>query len=314
MNFLRARAPGQFAILYAIALPVLIGFLALCTDVGVMYVNWQHLQRAADAAALAGAGYLPGDPASAVAAAEQFAQNNDTLASEMVGTPTVSPDDTNITVTLARTKEYYLAQVLGLKSQNIQVSATAGITPDSNGTSGLMPIGLDCEQTASPPCDPQSFSTAGTQFTVKLTQTGPGNWAPLALGGNGASIFRNNLRIGYTGTLDTTQPVWTEPGNIVGPTGQAIADRLAAGQLMNAGATPCNAQYDPRYVVMPIIQYSGANGKTPLMIEGFANMWIDGLQGNNNAIDVTFCGMSDPPNTAALSSQNFGMLTPILLR
>lgn len=314
MKFLRRRQPGQFAVLYAIALPVLIAGLAMCTDVGVMYMNWQHLQRAADAAALAGAGYLPGDPASAITASEQFAQNNDTLASEMVGTPTVSSDDSSITVTLKRTVPYYLARVLGMTSQVLQVSSTAGITPDSNGTSGLMPIGLDCESTATPPCNPNDYSTAGTQFQVKLTQTGAGNWAALALGGSGANVYRNNLIVGYTGVLDTTQAVSTEPGNLVGPTGQAITDRLDAAQSADASAAPCSSKYDPRYVVMPIIQYSGANGKAPVMIENFANVWINGLQNNNNTIDVTFCGMSDPPVTTAQSSTNFGMLTPILLR
>jgi Flp pilus assembly protein TadG len=313
MRSLWFNSRGQVAILYTIALPVLIAFLALCTDVAVMYTNWQHLQRAADAAALAGAGYLPNDVAAAVAAAEQYASSNDTLSSEMVGTPTVAPDDLSITVKLKRTVPYYLARVLGLVNQDVQVSSTAGVTPDTNGTSGLMPIGLDCEPTATPPCDPNNFSTAGTQFQVKLSQTGPGNWAPLALGGNGANTYRNNLRNGYTGTLDISQPVWTEPGNIVGPTGQAITDRLAAGQAVDPGATPCGSQYDPRYVVMPIIQYSGANGKTPLMIQNFANVWINGLQNNNNAIDVTYCGMSDPPSSTALSSENFGMLDPVLL-
>jgi hypothetical protein len=308
------RSRGQVAILYVIALPVLIACLALCTDVTVMYAQWLHLQRAADAAALAGAGYLPHDVATAKDAAEQFAQTNDTLASEMVGTPAVAPDNMSITVQLKRTVPYYFARVLGLVNQEIQVSATAGITDDANGTSGLMPIALDCE---SPSCDPSTFAAPGTQVSLKLSQTGPGNWAALALGGNGANTYRSNLQVGYTGTLDTSQPVWTEPGNIVGPTGQAISQRIATGRAVNPGATPCDPQadrYDPRYVAVPIIQFSDANGKSPVMIQNFGNVWIDQLQNNNNSILVTFCGISDPPSPTAVSSANFGLLPPILVK
>ena len=49
---------GVSAVIVAIVLSMLIGFTALAVDVGYMYVTKNELQNVADAAALAGAGYL----------------------------------------------------------------------------------------------------------------------------------------------------------------------------------------------------------------------------------------------------------------
>jgi Flp pilus assembly protein TadG len=60
MTILRRCSKGQFAVLFAIALPALLGVLALTCDMSVMYMNWQRMQKAADAAVLARAGRLNG--------------------------------------------------------------------------------------------------------------------------------------------------------------------------------------------------------------------------------------------------------------
>ena len=49
---------GVSAVIVAIVLTMLIGFTALAVDVGYWYVTKNELQNVADAAALAGAGYL----------------------------------------------------------------------------------------------------------------------------------------------------------------------------------------------------------------------------------------------------------------
>jgi len=49
---------GVTAVIVAIVMPILIGFTALAVDVGYMHVTKNELQNVADAAALAGAGYL----------------------------------------------------------------------------------------------------------------------------------------------------------------------------------------------------------------------------------------------------------------
>src|SRR6266545_7196775 len=54
-SFLRSRERGQLLVLSAILLPVLLGFTALAVDLGWLFVSRTSEQRAADAAALAGA-------------------------------------------------------------------------------------------------------------------------------------------------------------------------------------------------------------------------------------------------------------------
>lgn len=52
------RQRGNIILLTALMLPVLLGFTALAIDVGYLFVVRNELQNAADAAAMAGAGYL----------------------------------------------------------------------------------------------------------------------------------------------------------------------------------------------------------------------------------------------------------------
>src|SRR5580704_12139456 len=99
---------GQIAVIMTLVIGVLLGECCLGTDVAVLYYNWTILQKAADSAVLAGAGYLPGDPSAAVATAKTYAQNNFAAASEIVsGTPVVSSSPANandtITISLKRT-------------------------------------------------------------------------------------------------------------------------------------------------------------------------------------------------------------------
>ena len=70
------RERGQTLVLFVIVSVVLIGAVAIVTDVSRLWVNQQRMQRASDAAALAGAIYLPGDPTTAYATARAEAAKN----------------------------------------------------------------------------------------------------------------------------------------------------------------------------------------------------------------------------------------------
>jgi hypothetical protein len=56
---------GQIIVLFAAALMVFIGIMGIAIDVSYAYVNEVRIQKSADAAALAGAVYLPDDPGTA---------------------------------------------------------------------------------------------------------------------------------------------------------------------------------------------------------------------------------------------------------
>lgn len=67
---------GQVLVLFSLVAAALIGSVAIVTDVSWLWVNQQRLQRAADAAALAGSVYLPGDPSTAYTTAYAEAAKN----------------------------------------------------------------------------------------------------------------------------------------------------------------------------------------------------------------------------------------------
>jgi Flp pilus assembly protein TadG len=56
---------GQIAVALILVLPVLLAALALGSDFSIVYFNWTMVQKAADAAALAGASQLTGESGSA---------------------------------------------------------------------------------------------------------------------------------------------------------------------------------------------------------------------------------------------------------
>jgi hypothetical protein len=64
------------------------------------------------------------------------------------------------------------------------------------------------------------------QVTGSTSAIGPGNYGLLALGGNGASIVRNNLAGSYSSCVSTGPNVPTEPGVAAGPVSQGINTRF----------------------------------------------------------------------------------------
>ena len=71
-----ADARGQALVLFVMAIFVFTGIVALVVDVSWYWASSLRVQRAADAAALAGVVYLPGDPSRAVTAARAEATRN----------------------------------------------------------------------------------------------------------------------------------------------------------------------------------------------------------------------------------------------
>ena len=55
------RAAGQVIVIFGLSLGLLLGILALVIDIGAIWNNSLHVQQAAEAAALAGVPYMPGD-------------------------------------------------------------------------------------------------------------------------------------------------------------------------------------------------------------------------------------------------------------
>jgi Flp pilus assembly protein TadG len=305
-SFLRRHcrfSRGQTAVILAAALPALLGSVAMGTDVAVLYYNWSILRKAADAAVLAGAAYLPNQPSSAASTAQTFGTQDGIKASDTVSL-SISSDDKSITMTATRTVPYNLGKVLGLKTAPVSVTATARIEP-AGAARNLLPMSFD------PPTSPTQYQ----MYTFNMAQVGAGNWDPLAFGSTpsqdpGGSNYRNNLENGYSNTVNIGDWIYTETGSLTGPTKQGINYRMAEGVTVDpslpAGATiNSSTSYsldDPRVIEVPIVNFGNISGKSQVQVLGFAMMWLVGVDKDGNVqaefIQQVAAGNTPDPNAA----------------
>jgi Flp pilus assembly protein TadG len=272
-------------VLYALALPALIGAIALGADVAVMYVNWQGMQKAADAAVLAGGGSLPNDTTQATADCNAYLTHNgvtgnDTVTGPTFGTKVVAND--TITVTVKRNVPYLFAQVLGLLSSDVQVTATAWVQPSSSVGNGVVPIALP----DTTPMDPQQLYGSGSQVSLTASY-----WGGLVLDGMVNSSVAPDIASGYPGTVSIGDHGTLSTGLSNGPIKQAFDDRGNAGLAMDSwGTWDHHMAGDPRGTVIPLVNGTPVpGGGSPVTITGFVCVWLVGppwTTGNGNGADA----------------------------
>ena len=315
-------ARGQIAAVLMLMMIPLLSLIGLGADLGLLFFHWGIVQKAADAAVLAGAGYLPNHTSTATTTATGYATKNGLKNSEIVSN-FVAPDNMSITMTTSRTVPYYFLQLVGLRSGTVKPMAKAGMQQDTEGARGLIPVGLPCTATSCSYTVGQEYQLvqAGTNGNGGSWNVGPGNWGRLALGGSGATQFLNNLINGYQGSINVGDKVNAETGQVNGPTDEGInTARVDAGLAVNGTVTnPTLATvpaYDPRLVAVPLIDFTGATGSsTPVTVMGFAMMWLDSYtsQGKNKALNAYFLG-TVPVTSVPSTTTTFGQLHPILLQ
>jgi Putative Flp pilus-assembly TadE/G-like len=317
----KALKRGQMAVVLIFLMLPLLSLIGLGADIGLLYFHWGIVQKAADAAVLAGAGYLPNQTSTAQTTAKGYATTNGLRSGEIVSN-TVAADNMSITMTTSRTVPYYFLKLVGVSSGTVTPIAKAGIQQNTEQARGLIPIGLPCSSS-------KCSYTAGTLYHLVQAgangnggswNVGPGNWGRLALGAPGANQFLNNLINGYQGSINVGDNIRAETGQVNGPTSTGVADRVNTGITVNGtvtNPTPATVPaYDPRLVAVPMIDFTGATGtsvQVPVM--GFALMWLQSYtsKGANKTLDAYFLGTI--PITSVPSTVNtFGQLHPILLQ
>ena len=108
MAMRRAMKRGQIAVALILVMIPLLGAIGLGSDLGLLYFHWGILQKAADAAVLAGAGYLPNHPSTAQTTATGYATKNGIRTTEITSN-TVAADNMSITMTTSRTVHLFPA-------------------------------------------------------------------------------------------------------------------------------------------------------------------------------------------------------------
>jgi Flp pilus assembly protein TadG len=141
---------GQMLVLFTLILPVLLGVMALGADFAIIYLNWSMIQKAADAAALAGASQLTGVAGSAAgltpavdnyvngyACLNGVSDPSNTYATLCSETPKASGvadkivftnvTDTTVQVGIKRSVPYAFGKMIGLNTAAVAAKATAAI-------------------------------------------------------------------------------------------------------------------------------------------------------------------------------------------
>ena len=318
-----ARERGQALVLFVLALGVLLGFVAMSVDVGLILHERRSLQNAADAAALAGAIELPESQTLAGSKAQEWAENNgiDLGAGDEI-TITVDPVTNAVEVEVRREASFIFGRALGLTTVDVHASAVAQIGAPAS-LSGIMPFAVledAIDYTVSP-------------STIKYDARNPttGNFAPIRVDGSGSSIFEETVINGSENALcGLSQPTCTDPtvvtqtGNLVGGTRDGIKYRIRNTSTScdefdevlipdGNGSYRVNGTCNPwtegsnslRLVLIPVIE-SFCNGSCTVTILYFTGFFLDDFaqsqcKGNSCELTGTFVKtVFDPYNDAVL--------------
>src|SRR5688572_12201323 len=128
---------GAVAVMFALLLVGLVGFIALAIDLGAVYSKRQELQNAADSAALAAAQECAttGDCSGASAVATDYAERN---TYDPLTTVVAKPAANHVQVDVHGTQERWFLPVLGADSSGpVQATSYATWGNPSKGTTQL---------------------------------------------------------------------------------------------------------------------------------------------------------------------------------
>lgn len=259
---------GQIFALFMIVMPVLLGALALGADFAVVYLNWTMVQKAADAAALAGASQLTGVPGSApsvtpaavnyvngYACLNGISDPSNTYATLCTQAPHTggfadqivftNVTDTTVQVGIKRSVPYFFGKMIGLSEAAVAAKATAAVTGIGTVPSGLFPVGFQCTA----PCSLKTLNngssvTFGQKFVGNVGASGNWQWVDVGQG-NGAKALGSALQSGSAGSFSVGQTISSSPGNKgnSNPAKSGLSARLSSCSAASTGLTsstdPC---------------------------------------------------------------------------
>lgn len=267
---------GTALILLAVALTVLIGFTALVTDLGNVYLHRAKISNTIDSAVMAGAQELPADPPEALNIAQEYAEANGMRAGEYDFE--ISDDGRSISGKAQRQVDMFLARVLGIDHSNINARAVARVAP-LTGTTGVVPFGVA-----------DGDYESGKEIILKRG-AGEGNYhgcfGALSLGGNGSPVYENNIMKGYNGLLNIGSVIGTEPGNMSNPTSDGVNYRI--NQCHHVPRCTASSYVDgcPRICIVPMGCWDDGHGRNrKFTITAFGAFFLDRVDGQGNENNV----------------------------
>ena len=294
---------GQSLIITGLALTCLIGFLALATDVGLLFRDKVNLQKVADAAAIAGAAEIRSGNyvAAALASAAQNGVTNGVNGTVMVTSgSTYHPNSIKVSVTQSEPNRFL--ELFGQPTTTVGASAVAGVT---NGNACMYALDTD-------PFKGQGITMNGTG-TLNIPNCAIYDNAGLVMNGNSGSITASFIGVvgSYSGSGATPTPVtgmvpvpdpmsyWTSPQNAYSSGSCQTNPKQKNGTLGPGcynGLTLTGTALNPGlYVIHGSLDLSGVTGTG-------VTFYVDGTQGGS-------LGSTDGSNLTAPTLTTSGTCT-----
>jgi Flp pilus assembly protein TadG len=251
---------GTTIVLFALTLPVMLGFCGLATDIGIMCLEKTRITKLVDAAAIAGIYELPGTPANARASAQatafQYANLNGLKGSDTI--TAVPTDNYTMPVSITRKVPFSFVKIFGINEGTVSATVVARLTQASV-VYGVIPWGASTDV----------LQMLGKQVQFQFYQSGGGgnniNGGFLNLTKiNPNDTYLSMIKNGYGGTLTKGQTVSkyiTATTALADDTVNGIATRIANGQ---------------RLVALPIVDSMGDNSPTGKIL-GFAIFQLENV-------------------------------------
>ena len=291
---LSAKQAGQIIVIFALMLTTLIGLVGFAIDVTYAWRNGMQIQRAADAAAMAGVVYLPGDLGTGQTRAYAIAQSNGyvTGGGTIVTANKAPTDDRKMDVTISAPVPTFFVRLFGINNWTISKTARAAYLLPVPMGSPLNYMGVGClvrsGVTPAPGCN-----TAGTgeSGVTDVGTTADGGNSLDSLGAWGAVITKGgNQENGDAYSPANNTPTTTWPVNVTSnvlydPDGYYYTAVLPVGGDIKI--------FDPGFCE------NKANGPN---YYGTGDHWIGAVGGTYNAVSTYYRVLNthdQPMNTGA---------------
>ena len=283
---------GVAMLIVALSLFMIIGFTALVVDVGGLYLEKSMLQKALDAAVLGGAQELKSSDEDAVNEAIKLAAKNGITITE--NEVTTGTDFIEIQKTV--TKELTFARILGFNQTDINATARAEIKGALMKGDGVIPVGLE-----------KIDYKKGASYALndKPGEGNSGNYGYLAIDGDGANSLGEGIKYGTKNAVEAGKEVNTEPGQNWGKVEEGFDFRLEEDKKNNSKCSLYETADNTckRVVILPLIETFDVNGKSDVMVVGFAAFWIESIskhEAKGKFIEIVRGGSFGP-------GENFGI-------
>lgn len=274
MSKLLKSNKGTTFVFFALVLVVIVAFASLSVDIGVIAFEKAKLSNTVDAAALAGAQELVTDVLNTKNVVNDYiAKNNSGLKETTI---IVSESERYVKVTSSKNVKNYFANVFGNSSQDVTSIAKAQVE-NISALSGCRPIAVV----------KQTF-TYGNLYVLKegASDGYSGNYAAIALGGSGGSVYESNLLNGYSGTIRIGDAIPTETGVIAKKTSDSIATLVSRCNH----TPPCTYTYYnkncSRIIFIPVVDTLYVSGKKYIKVLGFATFFLEGAVNSGGHTDI----------------------------